>query len=273
VLSAEQPVERIDATLRRMDVPHNQITREKWSDRVTILARDPELPKSAARMFTLDDTGRALLRQSLLRAKREGDPYGLVVLDSLSRLAPDGMDENSNMEATAFLAPLQELAEELGVYIIMIHHVGHAGRGDAVGSGRGASAIAAVAQAVWLLSKADSNPRQRTLKVEGNAVSEASLAFEVAGEENEPGAILYWKPVDPLDVYDVTELLADAEEINTTELARRIQKPPPEEGKRPGRSALSKATQLRNEWEKAKRIEVRKGKYNASMMRRIDPAE
>jgi RecA-family ATPase len=273
ILSAEQPVERIDATLRRMDVPHDQITRDKWSERVTILARDPELPKSAARMFTLDDTGRALLRQSLLRAKREGDPYGLVVLDSLSRLAPDGMDENSNMEATAFLAPLQELAEELGVYIIMIHHVGHAGRGDAVSAGRGASAIAAVAQAVWLLSKADSNPRQRTLKIEGNAVSEASLAFEVAGEENEPGAILYWKPVDPLDVYDVTELLADAEEINTTELARRIQKPPPEEGKRPGRSALSKATQLRNEWKKAKRIEVRKGKYNALMMRRTALAE
>ncbi len=177
------------------------------------------------------------------------------------------------MEATAFLAPLQELAEELGVYIIMIHHVGHAGRGDAVSAGRGASAIAAVAQAAWLLSKTDSNPRQRTLKVEGNAVYEKRLAFEVAGDESEPGAILYWKPVDPVKVYDVTELLADGEEINTRQLAERIQNPPPEGSKGPKRSAKNKATKLRNEWEKAKRIEVWKGDNNASMMRRIDPAE
>ena len=174
---------------------------------------------------------------------------------------------------TAFLAPLQELAEELDVYIIMIHHQGHAGRDTPVSAGRGASSIAAVAQANWLLKKADGNPRQRTLHVEGNAVLETRLAFEVAGEENEPGEILYWKPVKPLDVFDVTELLRDGQEINTTELARRIQSPPPEAGKGPSRSAKNKAAQLRNEWEKAKRIKVWKGDNNSLMMRRIDLAE
>jgi len=62
VVSAEQPVERIDATLRRVDVNHDGLTREEWTSQVTILARDPELSKSAARIFTRDGDGRALLR-------------------------------------------------------------------------------------------------------------------------------------------------------------------------------------------------------------------
>jgi len=272
VLSAEQPVERIDATLRRMDVAHDQITRSKWSERVTILARDPELSKSAARMFTLDRDGRSLLRQGLLRAKREKDPYGLVILDSLSRLAPGELDENSNMEMTAFLAPLQELAEELAVYVVVIHHVGHSGRNNAVSAGRGASAIAAVAQAVWLLEKTESNPRQRSLHVEGNAVSETRLAFEVGSEEDEPGHILYWKPIDPLASYNATDLIGESEEINTVTLAARIQDPPPKEGDGVSDTAKRKATKLRNKWEKAGEIDVRKSKKkNATMMKRIPP--
>ena len=272
ILSAEQPVERIDAMLRRMDLTHKGVTRQGWSERITILARDPELPKAAARMLTLDEMGRALLRQGLLRAKREGDPYGLVVLDSLSRLTPAGFEENDTASMTGWLAPLQELAEELSVYILVVHHQGHAERDQAVSAGRGSSAIAAVAQAVWLLKKS-SNPKQRTLKVEGNAIIEKRFAFEVAGEEASPGEIIYWKPVDPLEVHDVTEILAVDEEINTTELARRIQNPPPEEGKGPSRSAKDKATRLRNKWKEDGLVEVWTGKQRAEMMRRTDPAE
>ena len=152
ILSAEQSTERIDATMRRMDVGHSGITREKWTERVTILARDPELSKAAARLFTLDRDGRGLLRQGLIRARHDGDPFGLIVLDSLSRLKPKGTEENNSDEMTAFLAPLQELAEEQNAYVVIIHHEGHAQRLGAVGSGRGASAISAVPQAVWRYS-------------------------------------------------------------------------------------------------------------------------
>lgn len=268
VLSAEQPVERVDATLRRLDTMSANVTREKWTERVTVVARDPELPRNAARMLTLDGTGRALLRQGLLRARREGDPYGLVVLDSMSRLVPENLDENSNAEVSAWLAPLQELAEELGVYIVLIHHVGHAeGRNEARTAGRGASAIAAVAQGLWLLENAD-DPRQRRLHVQGNALTETRLTFQVAGEENEPGEILYWRPADPLDSYDLEELVGD-EEITTGELAARLQDPPLKEGERAGGVAQRLAAALRNEWQKAGLIEVREGKRRSKLLRRI----
>ncbi len=272
VLSAEQPVERVDATLRRMDTTHEGITRDKWSERITIVARDPELSKAAARMLKLDETGRALLRQGLLRAKREGDPYGLVILDSLSRLTPEGFEENDNSAMTAWLAPLQELAEELGVYVLCIHHVGYSGREEARTAGRGASSLAAVAQAVWLLDNPSSNPRQRNLRIEGNAIPATRLTFEVAGEKSEPGEILYWRPVDPLAVFDLEDLVAMDEQITTGELAVRIQDPPPEPGQRAGGAAQRMATKLRNEWKKAGLVEVTDGERGAKKLRRIDHA-
>ncbi len=268
VLSAEQPVERVDATLRRLDTMSENITREKWSQRVTLIARDPELPKAAARMLTLDGTGRALLRQGLLRARREGDHFGLVVLDSLSRLTPEGFDENDNSHMTAWLAPLQELAEELGTYIVTIHHVGHADRNEARTAGRGASAIAAVAQAVWLLENSTDDPRQRKLHIQGNAVPETRLLFSVAGEKNEPGAILYWRPADPLEVYSLDELVAEGEEISTTGLAWRLQGEERAKGKSPKGQYQRKAAQLRESWLRTGAIETFKGGHGAKMIRR-----
>jgi len=256
VLSAEQPAERVEATLRQLDVMADGVTRDGWTERLTLIARDVELPRSAARMLTLDSTGRALLRQGLIRARNEGDPYGLVVLDSLSRLVPQGFDENDNVAMTAFLAPLEELAEELGVYVILIHHVGHSDRNEARTAGRGASAISAVAQAVWLLETSPDNPRVRRLHVQGNAVPEARLTFEVCGEKDEPGLIVYWRPSNPLDAYDLAELVGSTEEITTSELASRID-PNPQEGQRPGGAVQRLATRLRNEWEKDGLIEVR----------------
>ena len=268
ILSAEQPAERIDATLRRMDTLSENVTREKWTERLTLIARDPELPRSAARMFTLDAIGRALLRQGLLRALREGKPYGFVVLDSLSRLVPDGLDENSNSEITAWLASLQELAEELSVYVLVIHHVGHAeGRNEARTAGRGASAIAAVAQAVWLLENVGDNPRQRKLHVQGNAVPETRITFSVSSEESDPGKILYWRPTDPLAAYNLADLVGENEEITTSELAARLQEPPPDEGQRAGSVAHRLATKLRTEWQRVGLIEVREGPHRSKLLR------
>jgi hypothetical protein len=268
ILSAEQPAERVDATLRRFDTTSEHVTREKWTERVTLIARDPELPQAAARMLTLDATGRALLRQGLLRAKREGDPYGLVVLDSLSRLVPEELDENSNTDMSSWLAALQELAEELGVFVLLIHHVGHASRDEARTAGRGASAIAAVAQAVWLLENSTDDPRQRKLHIQGNAMPETRLLFSVAGEKNEPGAILYWRPADPLEVYNLDELLAEGEEISTTGLAWRLQGEERVKGKSPKGQYQRKAAQLRESWLRSGAIETFEGGHRAKMIRR-----
>jgi len=271
VLSAEQPAEVVETTLRQLDVMSAEVTRETWTERLTLIARDPELPRSAARMLTLDATGRTLLRQGLLRARREGDPYGLAVLDSLSRLVPEGFDENDNTAMTAWLAPLQELAEELGVYVLAIHHVGHGeGRVEARTAGRGASALSAVAQVVWLLENHADDPRQRRLHVQGNAVSESRLTFAVAGESSEPGLIHYWHPSNPLDHYSLEELVAEGEEISTSELALRLD-PNPREGQRPGRTVQRLAAQLREEWHRRGLIEVREGARRSKLLRRKHP--
>ena len=272
VISAEQPAERVEATLRQLDVTAPDVTREGWTERITLIARDIELPRTAARLTTLDDTGRALLRQGLIRARNDGDPYGLVVLDSLSRLVPSGFDENDNSEMTAWLDPLQALAEEAGVYILLIHHVGHSDRNEARTAGRGASALAAVAQAVWLLETPPDNPRHRRLHVQGNAVPETRLTFEVCSEKDEPGLILYWRPTDPLDSYDLAELLGETEEISTSELAARID-PNPREGQRPGGTVQRLATRLRNEWEKEGLIEVRVAGRSKLLQRKLHEEE
>jgi hypothetical protein len=266
ILSAEQSAENVDTTLRRLDTTNGEVTREKWTEHVTIIARDPELPQAAERILTHDGTGRALLRQGLLRAKREGAPYGLIVLDSLSRLVPEGFDENDNSAMTAWLAPLQALAEELGVYVLLIHHVGHSGRDEARTAGRGASAIAAVAQVVWLLENVSKNPRQRRLHVQGNAVTETRLTFEVAGEKNEPGEILYWKLADPLEGYDLADYLAEGESITTTALAWRLQGEEPEKGQSPKAQNQRKAAQLREIWARLGIVKTFEGARKAKMI-------
>jgi len=267
ILNAEQPLVRVDATLRRLDTLGNS-SRAKWTERVSLVARDRELSKSAERMLTLDGTGRRMLKQALIEAQRASDPFGLVVLDSMSRLVPDGLDENSNSEVSAWLAPLQKLAEELETYIVVIHHVGHAeGRGEARTAGRGASAIAAVPQAIWLLETSRDDPRQRRLHVQANAIPENRLTFAVCGEDNEPGEILYWRPADPMSTYDPAEILAETEEISTSELAARIQDPPPDGNARANQASMKTARTLRNSWERAGVIDVRVGRHSAKLLR------
>jgi len=271
VISAEQPAERIDSTLRRMDTGSAAVTRDEWTDRVTLIARDPDLSRGAAQMLTLDGTGRAVLRKCLLSAQECENPFGFVVLDSLSRLTPDGFDENDNSQMTAWLAPLQEIAEESGAYLICIHHVGHAeGRGEARIAGRGASALGAVAQAIWLLENVPEDPRHRKLHVQGNAISEARRQFAVCGEENEPGDILYWRLADPLGGYELDDLIAESEELSTTALAWRVQGELPSKGKSPQANHQRRATQLRESWLQRGLIQTFEGPRGSKMLRRLE---
>jgi replicative DNA helicase len=270
VISREQPVIRVDATMRRLDTTSECITREAWTERLTIVARDPELDRTADRLMTLDSSGVELLRQCLDHARSEGDPYGLIVFDSMSRLAPAGLDENSNVDVTHFLAPLQELAEKSETYLILIHHVGHAGRNEARSAGRGASAIGAVPQCVWLLKDGANDPKQRQLKVEGNAVLNSTISFRVATEQSEPGEILFWRPCDPFEGHSIDDLIQPGEEISTTELAWRIQEEEPVKGKRPRSQNERAASTLRESWQNKGLVAVDDGPRRAKMIRRFN---
>jgi len=267
IISAEQPATRVDRTLCRMDTASPDLIRDTWTARCGLVARDPDLPKQIKPLLILDGTGRALLRKLLLNAISSSDPFGFVLLDSLSRLAPGGFDENSNADMTAFLHPLQELAEETCTYLILIHHTGHSERAEARTAGRGASALGAVAQAIWLLENVAENPRHRRLHIQGNAIAESRQEFAVCSEESEPGYILYFRPHNPLEGYDASDYLDPGEEISTTDLAARLQDIPPLEGERPDAKSQRLASALRHKWESSGEITTEKGPRNSLIMR------
>jgi len=263
ILSAEQPAARIDATLRRLGVFAKRGSSDLWTRKLTVIARDAELPVQGRRLLCLDDEGLGRLRQALVRARESGAPYGLGILDSLSRLKPPGLEENSADDMAGWLGQLQSLAEELELYLKLVHHVGHAGRDEAAGAGRGSSAIAAVAQTLWLLERVPGIPRQRVLKIQGNDVLAAELTFEVAGEKAEPGSVDYFRPVDPLqgNFEALPDLVGRDEEIPTGELARRLQVRAT--GKRPKNEASgpykSQAAALREQWRRRGLVTVVEG--------------
>jgi replicative DNA helicase len=275
VISAEQPAVRVERTLRQLDAmaAANGVTRERWTNRMVVVARDPELSGAGRPLLTLDAGGLQALRSGLLDARRKGDPFGLVVLDSLSRLKPGDAEENDNDAMSALLGRLQEIAEEAGAYIVLIHHVGHSERQDPRTAGRGASAIAAVAQVAWLLEEVPTNPRMRRLSVSGNAVLATDLYLEVASDTSRPGEVLYFRPVDPVASHKIEDLVAVGEELSISQLAWRIAGRGPRDSKdRPPGPAAQVAKALRTKWEKEGLVKTFR-KRQAYMLRRLDENE
>ena len=262
VVSAEQSARRVDRVLRGLSLFVQGSKLDRWTDRLAIVARAKSLPAAARPIFTLDSRGLQLLRSVLAGAREAGDPFGLVVLDSLSRLKPPDADENSADDMTRVCAALQEIAESENVYVLLIHHRGHnadSSRAAAIGASRGSSAIAAVAQVAWTLDIVPSDPRQRVLRVAGNEVPEGEITFQVAAEKADPGAVNYFKRIDPLaELADrIDDLIAVGESISTSELAWRIAGERPEDGaaRPPGRAAET-AAKLREHWKRAGRVTV-----------------
>jgi hypothetical protein len=253
IISREQPVARIDGILRRLSVFSEFDRREDWTENIAIIARDPELSREARTLMTLDEVGLRALRAGLMAARQSGAPFGLVVLDSLSRLKPLEVDENDTNGMAAWLDELEDIAVEADAYLMLIHHLGHSNdpaRSEARSAGRGSSTIGAVAQAAWLLERVPGNPRQRILKVDGNEILPAEYTMEVCGETAEPGSIHYFRPVDPLDHFDIDDLVAPGEEVNITTLAWRTKGEQPDPNKRPGGAAQKVAGALFSRWKR-----------------------
>jgi hypothetical protein len=276
VISREQPVGRLDQTLRRLAGHSEDGSMDQWTDRISLVARDRELGPTGRRLLTLDEDGLSLLQSVLLAARDQDDPFGLVVLDSLSRLKPPGIEEMDNDGMSHWLDRIEKIAIESDTYVILIHHAGHttlANRREARSSPRGASSIAAVAQVLWLLEQT-SNPRHRRLKVDGNAILSTEITLQVCGDDAEAGSLDYFRPINPLDGYDIDRLLDPSEEITSSRLAWRIAgKEPEKSGDRPPGAAAQTAAGLRNLWERNGLIVVFPGPGNAKMIRRIDPTE
>ena len=273
VLSREQYAMRINVTLRRMDVGMLR-KRSAWRERTRIVARDQDLSRRARRLLTLDLEGISLLGE-LLRAQRQrGAPYSLVILDSLSRLKPPGLDENEEKDLTPWLDQLNDLAAESKSWFLLIHHAKKGEQDDPVEAARGSGAIAAVPQSIWLMSRDDQAPRQRRVRTEGN-ITGTDLTFEVChpADENEKH-INYWKPLEvALRGKSPEEYLSADEEISQTELAFRLEGGDRGSKSHPLRSSQREASRLASQWEASRQIVRGKGSRNTKTLRLRMPGE
>lgn len=220
VISREQNISRLDRRARQMDLCANNLQREAWTARVSLIARDSTLQEEERALLRMDEKGQAMLARVLSHGKTRNDPYTLVILDSLSRLKPSDVEENDNDGMTRWLDGLQEMAESYGAWLVLIHHEGKTNAGDTRTAARGASAIDAVAQGTWVLEQSES-PMQRRLRVHGNALDEKTYELTVT-DANDPGKILYWRLEDIGEGFPVHEHLEIGQVVTLRELARML---------------------------------------------------
>ena len=270
-ISREQNVRRIDRRARVLDTQNARIKRETWSDRLLLVARDPDLPRELRPLLRMDEHGLPLLRQLLQQAKDDGDPIGLVVLDSLSRLKPAGMSESDNDDMAGWLDELHGMSEEMGAYFLLVHHKGHVEREGDRGAGRGASAIDAVAQATWDLRHVPGQQAFRELRAYGNGIDDSTRTFRVA-PESDPGKVLFWRLEGPDDAIKPEDHLTPGEAITTEDLAWKLSgkiRPatgPDDKRARAPRDAQIRAAAARDRWEAEGRISISTGVHNAKLI-------
>ena len=270
-ISREQSVRRIDRRDRVLDTQNALIQRKDWTNRLLIVARDRDLPRALCPLLRLDEKGLPLLRQLLEQAKADGDPIGLVVLDSLSRLKPAGMSESDNDDMATWLDELHGMSEETGAYFLLIHHKGHSEREGDRGAGRGASAIDAVAQATWDLRRLPGQQAFRELRVYGNGIDDSTRTFRVA-PDCDPGKVMFWRLEGPDDGIKPEDHLTRGEAITTEDLAWKLSgkiRPatgPDDKRARAPREAQIRAAAARDRWEAEGLISIRTGLHNAKLI-------
>ena len=201
ILTAEQTPRRVAGLLQRLatslDLP------DGWQDRVTVRSAHSWLEPHPY----LDDDGRAFLFDRLAGAQASKiGPFGLVVLDSASRLLPPGLDESSSSDVTPFLEPLQRLAEKHECVVLLIHHEGKTSYSDPRAAPRGSNAFVAVPQAILRLRRYPRHPDLRRLSVFGNSIETTEHLFRVS-DSGYGDRIDYFRP-EALDIGDHAFLTA-----------------------------------------------------------------
>jgi len=194
---------------------------EEWRGRITIVGRRREMTPSDRAILKLDADGIDIIYQVLKTAEDEGDPFGLIIADSLSRLKPGGASTQDNDDMVGVLDPLAALATELQVYVLLIHHDGHNAerQGQAIDGVRGASAIRDVPQVLLAVSRVKDDPRKRMVRIAGNELPDLTQLFEVATKWEPEGYINRFTPdlEWALDVDSVFEMGP----LNLMEFGRR----------------------------------------------------
>jgi hypothetical protein len=194
----------------------------------------------------------------LQEARAHGDPYGLVVFDSLGRVKPPELNENLTADMTPWLESLASLCHEEQVYEWMIHHNNKANSPEVRDVIRGAGSMIEVPKAILAIGKVNQNPRLREVYVLGNHVPEQSYKFQVVGEQNpDEWRVDHWLKATREDLgenlQDAREVLAPGQVYTTGEVADRLKSlQPGNEGSTYGK----RARKHREHWLAQKVVEL-----------------
>lgn len=156
-----------------------------------------------------------------LRELAEEYDARLIVLDTLSRIRDDGLQESS-AEISRYLEPLQNMANELRLSVLLVHHttkitIENAGSTNIFDTIRGSSAIRGVCRGSWVLAASD---RTYRLCVEHGFGEKQDLEVLLDGETLTWKAVRPWKPKsNHTQAEQILEYLQKAKKATIPEIA------------------------------------------------------
>lgn len=247
-----------------------------YANGITITGPHPSVDPDQLSQLRFTEEGIALLDGLLAKAAVAGEPYAYVIVDAYSDLLPIGESDASNEVATFIGGALERLAVTYGCRLQVIHHSGKPVAGqdlpDPRDYGRGASALAAKARAIFTLEEEAGMPNVRRIRTRTNLTASPGPFLLDVSDDRSAGAtrIDYFKPHDTVGAYPIAEYLAVEDGwISVTQLARRLAGSSDDPAKQPPGSLLRQARDLRGIWDNAGLVEIRTGARNALELRRI----
>lgn len=135
---------------------------------------------------------------TLVRAKREVDDLGLIVIDPPTAYVGP-IDDHKNAELRSILAPLSKFASQYGVAVLMVTHVSKSTSSRASDRIIGSVAWSNAVRSAWLVKKDDADKSRRlVLPVKNNlAPTPTGLAYRIVQREVEgvrdPQGVVEWE--------------------------------------------------------------------------------
>jgi AAA domain/FaeA-like protein len=179
---------------------------------------DPDLPVYWMDKFKLSEL------PHLIEVAREMDDLRLIVLDTLSRIRDDSASESA-AELGRVLEPLQEMAKELKVCIVIAHHTGKIGDKEMIDPFdliRGSGAIRATCRGAIVIAPGDNCFR---LIAENGHSEKLDVKIRINPDDWEWKLLGKWSPKAVTETFrdQVLEHLNRVAESTISEIAKALQ--------------------------------------------------
>lgn len=147
----------------------------------------------------------------------------LIVFDTLSRIREDGIQESS-AEISQLLEPLQQMANELSLAVLLVHHttkvtIENANSTNVFDTIRGSSAIRAVCRGSWILA---ANERVYRLCVEHGFGDNQDLELRLDSESLQWKSVRPWIPKAPPQSQQILDYLSQVGKATISEIAKAL---------------------------------------------------